>query len=79
MALRERMAGLGRPVPVSRGAKWKTGFQMTAILMLLVQDGLMDVPLQQIGLVFLYVSTTFSIWSGFRYFLEAWPMIQKNN
>lgn len=79
MALRERMAGLGRPVFVSKGAKWKTGFQMAAILMLLVQDGLMGLPLQHIGLFFLYLSTTFSIWSGFRYFVEAWPMIQKNN
>ncbi|MBF0109562.1 MAG: CDP-diacylglycerol--glycerol-3-phosphate 3-phosphatidyltransferase [Magnetococcales bacterium] len=79
MALRERMAGLGRPVFVSRGAKWKTGFQMTAILMLLVQDGLLDVPLQHTGLFFLYLSTTLSIWSGFRYFVEAWPSIQKSN
>ncbi|HAT49434.1 MAG: CDP-diacylglycerol--glycerol-3-phosphate 3-phosphatidyltransferase [Nitrospirae bacterium] len=79
MALRERMAGLGRHILVSSEAKWKTGFQMAAILMLLVQDGLMDVPLQQIGLFFLYISTIFSLLSGFRYFRDAWPVIQKNN
>lgn len=79
MALRERMAGQGRPVYVSRGGKWKTGFQMTAILMLLVQDGLWDVPLQHPGIFFLYLSTVFSIVSGFQYFIKAWPVIQKNS
>ncbi|MBF0423278.1 MAG: CDP-diacylglycerol--glycerol-3-phosphate 3-phosphatidyltransferase [Magnetococcales bacterium] len=79
MALRERMAGQGRQIHVSRGAKWKTGFQMTAILMLLLQNGLLDIPMQHLGLIFLYLSTVLSIVSGFQYFTKAWPVIQKNN
>ncbi|GAB0056830.1 CDP-diacylglycerol--glycerol-3-phosphate 3-phosphatidyltransferase [Candidatus Magnetaquicoccaceae bacterium FCR-1] len=76
MALRERMAGLGLKVPVSGLAKWKTGFQMTAIIMLLVQDGLFDVPFQWPGLFFLGVAAVFSLWSGYAYLVTAWPAIQ---
>ncbi len=73
MALRERMAGLGVSVRVSRLAKWKTGFQMTAIIMLLVQDGLFGVPFQWPGLFFLGLAVIFSLVSGYLYLVSAWP------
>ncbi|MBF0427746.1 MAG: CDP-diacylglycerol--glycerol-3-phosphate 3-phosphatidyltransferase [Magnetococcales bacterium] len=76
MALRERMAGLGVSIRVSGLAKWKTGFQMTAIIMLLVQDGLFGIPFQWPGLFFLFVAVVFSLWSGYRYVVAAWPQIQ---
>lgn len=77
MALREFMAGLGHGVPVSRVGKWKTGFQMTAILMLLVQDGLWGISLQIPGEVCLYISTLLTVYSGFRYMVQAWPVIRE--
>ncbi|MEO5362530.1 MAG: CDP-diacylglycerol--glycerol-3-phosphate 3-phosphatidyltransferase [Magnetococcus sp. DMHC-8] len=76
MALRERMAGLGHRVPVSATGKWKTGFQMTAIIMLLVQEGLWDVPFQVPGEFCLYVSTGLTLISGYHYFRQAWPKLQ---
>lgn len=76
MALREYMAGLGQAVPVSRVGKWKTGFQMTAILMLLVQEGLWGIPLQWPGLWCLYISTLLTVFSGYRYMAAAWPIIK---
>ncbi|MBF0628460.1 MAG: CDP-diacylglycerol--glycerol-3-phosphate 3-phosphatidyltransferase [Magnetococcales bacterium] len=76
MALRERMAGLGQTVPVSALGKWKTGFQMTAIIMLLVQDGLFGIPFQLPGVFFLGLAVVFSLWSGSRYIVSAWPLIQ---
>lgn len=76
MALRERMAGLGHGVPVSNMGKWKTGFQMTAIIMLLVQDGLWGVPFQWPGLVCLYISTGLTLVSGYSYLQVAWPKLQ---
>lgn len=76
MALRERMAGLGHGIPVSNLGKWKTGFQMSAIIMLLVQDGLWNIPFQWPGLVCLYISTALTLISGYQYFKYAWPKLQ---
>ena len=76
MALRERLAGLGHGMPVSGMGKWKTGFQMTAIIMLLVQDGLWGIPFQWPGLFCLYISTGLTIISGYDYLKEAWPKLR---
>ncbi|MBF0359328.1 MAG: CDP-diacylglycerol--glycerol-3-phosphate 3-phosphatidyltransferase [Magnetococcales bacterium] len=79
MALRERMAGLGEGVPVSKSGKVKTAFQMTAIIMLLLQNSLFGIDFQLYGLFFLYLSTFFSLLSGYRYFLQTWPRIQQGH
>ena len=76
MALRERMAGLGYQVPVSNTGKWKTGFQMVAISLLLLQDGLFGIPFQWPGLVCLYLSTALTLLSGYRYLVNAWPQLR---
>ncbi len=76
MALRERMAGLGHLIPVSATGKWKTGFQMTAIIMLLVHEGLWDIPFQIPGEICLYISTCLTIVSGYHYFRQAWPKLK---
>ncbi|MEO5353941.1 MAG: CDP-diacylglycerol--glycerol-3-phosphate 3-phosphatidyltransferase [Magnetococcus sp. XQGC-1] len=76
MALRERMAGLGHCIPVSTTGKWKTGFQMAAIIMLLVQEGLLGIPFQIPGEICLYISTGFTIVSGYQYFQSAWPRLR---
>ncbi|MBF0625190.1 MAG: CDP-diacylglycerol--glycerol-3-phosphate 3-phosphatidyltransferase [Magnetococcales bacterium] len=76
-ALREFMAGVGGTVPVSRLGKWKTGFQMTAILMLLVQDGLWGLPLDWPGLISLYICTILTLWSGYDYLAGAWTQIRE--
>ncbi|MBF0460922.1 MAG: CDP-diacylglycerol--glycerol-3-phosphate 3-phosphatidyltransferase [Magnetococcales bacterium] len=76
MALRERMAGLGHRIPVSTTGKWKTGFQMAAIIMLLVQTGLWDIPFQIPGVICLYISTGLTLVSGYHYLKEAWPKLQ---
>ncbi len=55
--LREHLAGLRVPVPVSRLAKWKTGIQMVAIGVLLVGDsGPAHVPVRWIGEVLLWIA-----------------------
>nr|MBF0184898.1 CDP-diacylglycerol--glycerol-3-phosphate 3-phosphatidyltransferase [Magnetococcales bacterium] len=76
MALRERLAGLGQRLPVSTTGKWKTGFQMTAIIMLLVQEALWEIPFQWPGLFCLYISAGLTIFSGYRYLQDAWPKLQ---
>ncbi|MGN7612079.1 CDP-diacylglycerol--glycerol-3-phosphate 3-phosphatidyltransferase [Magnetococcales bacterium HHB-1] len=76
MALRELMSGLGLGgMPVSSLGKWKTGFQMTAIIMLLVQDGLFGIPFQLPGLLCLYIASILALWSGYLYFSNAWQQV----
>lgn len=77
MALRERMAGLGLVVPVSQSGKWKTGFQMTAIILLLLHGGPFGDGFDLPGLVFLSLSTIFSLYSGYRYLVDAWPQLHQ--
>ncbi|MBF0444473.1 MAG: CDP-diacylglycerol--glycerol-3-phosphate 3-phosphatidyltransferase [Magnetococcales bacterium] len=79
MALRERMAGLGEGVPVSKSGKVKTALQMTAIVMLLLQSSFGGIDFQLPGLALLFLSTLFSLLSGYRYFVQAWPRIQQGN
>ncbi|MBF0369018.1 MAG: CDP-diacylglycerol--glycerol-3-phosphate 3-phosphatidyltransferase [Magnetococcales bacterium] len=76
MALRERMSGLGSVVHVSVMSKWKTGFQMTAIIMLLVQDALFGIPFQLPGQFFLFLSAALALFSGYTYMNEAWPKLR---
>ncbi|MBF0136318.1 MAG: CDP-diacylglycerol--glycerol-3-phosphate 3-phosphatidyltransferase [Magnetococcales bacterium] len=76
--LREYMSGLGSSVPVSGLAKWKTGFQMAAIIMLLLQDGLLGLPLTKPGLLCLYICTVLTLQTGYQYLAQAWPQIRSS-
>jgi CDP-diacylglycerol--glycerol-3-phosphate 3-phosphatidyltransferase len=75
MALREFMSGRGGRIPVSNIGKWKTGFQMSAIVMLLLQDGLLGIPFQVPGLLCLYAAVLLTVWSAYDYLTHAWPQI----
>jgi CDP-diacylglycerol--glycerol-3-phosphate 3-phosphatidyltransferase len=77
MALRERMAGLGVAVMVSKSGKWKAAFQMSAIMMLLLQNAVGGIHFQLPGLGLLFLSTLFSLFSGYRYLVNAWPRLQQ--
>ncbi|MEO5365559.1 MAG: CDP-diacylglycerol--glycerol-3-phosphate 3-phosphatidyltransferase [Magnetococcus sp. WYHC-3] len=74
MALREFLA-TGGGVPVSRSGKWKTAFQMTAIVLLLLQDSLFGLPLGDAGLVCLVVAVVLTLWSAYGYVRSAMPRV----
>lgn len=77
MALREYISCQGRGVPVSKVGKWKTGLQMAAIIMLLIQDGLLEgISFHLPGTVFLYMATILTLWSGYQYMAGAWSQIR---
>ena len=76
MALREYIAGCGGRIAVSKVAKYKTGFQMLAILMLLLHNGLSGIDVSGFGLIVLYISAFFSLWSGYDYWASVWPQIR---
>lgn len=80
-ALREWMAELGSrtSVAVNKIGKWKTGFQMTAIGMLLWSSPFLGLPIFEIGLVLLWVAAALTIWSMLVYLRAAWPMMRDSD
>jgi cardiolipin synthase (CMP-forming) len=66
--LREFLAEIRVGMPVTRLAKWKTGFQMVALPVLLVgQAGPAMIPVQEIGEGFLWVAAALTMITGWDY------------
>jgi CDP-diacylglycerol--glycerol-3-phosphate 3-phosphatidyltransferase len=78
-ALREWMAELGRraKVSVSVIAKFKTGFQMTAIGMMIWEIPTWGLPWYDMGYWLLAVAAVLTLYSMVQYLLAAWPMMRK--
>jgi len=74
-ALREWMAELGMSAQVKVQAlgKWKTGFQMTAISLMLWRQPTFGLPLYNIGYALLLIAGVLTVWSMFVYLRAAWP------
>ena len=51
--------------------KYKTGFQIAAIIPLTIHYGYLGIDFSGIGLFFLYGALIFTIWSGLDYFIKA--------
>ena len=62
-------------VRVSMVAKVKTGFQMTAIIVLLAQGPDLTAPLVILGYLLLYIAAGLTLWSMWQYLLIAWPAL----
>jgi CDP-diacylglycerol--glycerol-3-phosphate 3-phosphatidyltransferase len=79
-ALREWMAELGArtSVAVSWVGKWKTGFQMTAIGMMIWQTPTFGLPWYAMGYWLLFVAAALTIWSMVNYLRAAWPMMRES-
>ena len=60
-------------VRVSMVAKVITGFQMTAIIVLLAQGPDLTAPLVILGYLLLYIAAGLTLWSMWQYLLIAWP------
>ncbi len=66
--LREFLAELNVPLPVSRLAKWKTAIQMMALSCLLVNPlTLSELPLNPIGLIGLWIAALLTLITGYDY------------
>jgi CDP-diacylglycerol---glycerol-3-phosphate 3-phosphatidyltransferase len=66
--LREHLAMLQVPVPVSRLAKWKTALQMVAIGVLLIgNSGPAAIPVETIGELLLWVAAALTLITGYDY------------
>jgi cardiolipin synthase (CMP-forming) len=76
--LREYLAGIQIGLPVTRLAKWKTGFQMGALGTLLAGDtgariiGLQFLPVSIIGEIMLWVAAALTLITGWDYLTAGW-------
>src|SRR5512140_1961497 len=78
-ALREWMAQLGdsKSVAVSMLGKFKTAFQMIAILFLLYQEPLFGISTIWWGTQLIYLAAVLTLWSMVYYLMLAMPQITK--
>ena len=76
--LREYLAGIRVGLPVTRLAKWKTGFQMGALGTLLAGDttarllGIGALPVSFIGEIMLWVAAVLTLITGWDYLTAGW-------
>lgn len=57
--------------------KFKTGFQIAAIIPLLVHYPYFNIDFHAIGTLFLWVALLFTVWSGVKYFQKFQEIIQE--
>jgi len=79
-ALREWLAELGQrmTVAVSSIGKIKTGFQMTAIGMLIWQQPFLGLPIYGLGFACLFIAAALTMWSMAIYLRAAWPFLKES-
>lgn len=76
--LREYLAGIRVGLPVTKLAKWKTGFQMGALGTLLAGDTTAQLlhlgflPVAAIGEAMLWVAAALTLWTGWDYLTAGW-------
>ncbi len=80
-ALREWMAQLGKikSVAVSMLGKFKTAFQMLAIMFLLYQEPLFGISTLWWGTVLIYLAAVLTLWSMVYYLMLAMPQITQKS
>jgi CDP-diacylglycerol--glycerol-3-phosphate 3-phosphatidyltransferase len=78
-ALREWMAELGSraSVAVSTIGKFKTGFQMTSIGMMIWQIDFFGLPIYRMGYWLMLIAAVLTIWSMVVYLRAAWPLMRE--
>jgi CDP-diacylglycerol--glycerol-3-phosphate 3-phosphatidyltransferase len=78
-ALREWMAEMGArgKVAVSAMGKWKTGFQMTGLSMMLFRSDVWILPAFEVGLYCLVAAAALTLWSMVVYLKAAWPELTR--
>jgi len=69
--LRNIIAGKGEDVSASWLGKYKTGFQISAIIPLMIHYPFIGIDVHVVGTFFLWGALVFTLWSGADYFLKA--------
>jgi len=74
--LRSIIAENGQDVAASNLGKYKTGFQIAAIIPLLMHYPFLGINLHAIGMVFLWGALVMTVWSGLDYFIHFWRLFK---
>ena len=74
--LRNIIAEKGEDLSASNLGKYKTGFQIAAIIPLMIHFPFLGLNVQVIGTVFLWGALIFTIWSGMDYFIRSRNLLQ---
>ena len=68
--LRNIIAEKGEDVSASNLGKYKTGFQIAAIIPLMIHFSYFTIDFNAIGNIFLWVALMLTVWSGAAYFIR---------
>ncbi len=74
--LRNIIAEKGEDLSASNLGKYKTGFQIAAIIPLMIHFRFLGLDVQVIGNLFLWGALVFTIWSGADYFIRSRSLLQ---
>jgi CDP-diacylglycerol---glycerol-3-phosphate 3-phosphatidyltransferase len=74
--LRNIIAEKGEDLSASNLGKYKTGFQIAAIIPLMIHFPFLGLDVQVIGDLFLWGALIFTIWSGADYFIRSRSLLQ---
>ena len=76
--LRNIIAGKGEDVSASWLGKYKTGFQIAALIPLILHYRFIGIEVHVVGMFFLWGALVFTLWSGADYFLKARHLFNDN-
>lgn len=68
--LRAISASTGLIIPASIEGKYKTNFQIAAIVGLLIHYTYFSISFQEIGMLFIWIALVVTMWSGVSYFIN---------
>ncbi|MDJ0987917.1 MAG: CDP-diacylglycerol--glycerol-3-phosphate 3-phosphatidyltransferase [Desulfobacterales bacterium] len=74
--LRNIIAEKGEDLSASNLGKFKTGFQIAAIIPLMIHFPFLGLNVQAIGHLFLWGALVFTIWSGADYFIRSRSLLE---
>ena len=74
--LRNIIAEKGEDLSASNLGKFKTGFQIAAIIPLMIHFPFLGLNVQAIGNLFLWGALVFTIWSGADYFIRSRNLLE---
>jgi CDP-diacylglycerol--glycerol-3-phosphate 3-phosphatidyltransferase len=75
--LRSVAAAEGVVIAAAAGAKWKTGWQMLAVGLLILHHEPFALPLGLAGQAVLWVAAAWSLWTGYQYFAQYFHLIDR--
>ena len=74
--LRTIVVERGEDISASKLGKYKTGFQIAAIIPLLIHYSYFTIDFHAIGYFFLWGALFFTLWSGIDYFVRFWRILK---